>query len=157
MTVGQARDEEAPLAGDPQARRWNRIRGGIDTLDAFTANDHGAMRLDPRLAGFYHRDIDKCRTGRHRCSRGRWPDGDDQGQRAQSSECHARPSWPHAHNARGHHTPSASITRRATAAPEYCCWPVIRLPSRTACALNRPATMKLVLRSLRASSSILKG
>src|SRR6185312_3465087 len=30
--------------------------------------------------------------------------------------------------ARPRYTPNASITRRATAVPEYCCWPVIRLP-----------------------------
>jgi hypothetical protein len=53
--------------------------------------------------------------------------------------------------------PSASTMSRAAAPPEYCCWPVIRLPSRTAWGLNRPATMKLVFSSLRASSSIQNG
>lgn len=38
-------------------------------------------------------------------------------------------------------SPSAAITRSATCSPEYCCWPVIRLWSRTANALNRPAWM----------------
>jgi hypothetical protein len=54
-------------------------------------------------------------------------------------------------------TPSASIIRRAAAAPEYCCWPVIRMPSRTACDLKREDTMKFVPWSFLASSSIRKG
>jgi hypothetical protein len=36
------------------------------------------------------------------------------------------------------------MSKCAAAAPEYCCWPVIRRPSRTACDLKREATMKLV-------------
>jgi hypothetical protein len=35
-------------------------------------------------------------------------------------------------------TPRASISIWATVRPEYCCCPVISLPSRTANALNRP-------------------
>src|SRR5262245_4623449 len=45
---------------------------------------------------------------------------------------------------RRHQTPSASMIKRAAAAPEYCCWPVIKLPSRTACDVNLPETMKFV-------------
>ena len=37
--------------------------------------------------------------------------------------------------------PRAAITRRAVAAPEYCCCPVIKRPSRTAKALKRPPWM----------------
>ena len=37
--------------------------------------------------------------------------------------------------------PSASINRLAASAPEYCCCPVIRLPSRTAKGLNSPPLM----------------
>src|SRR5215475_5403750 len=55
------------------------------------------------------------------------------------------------------YTPRASITSRATAPPEYCCCPVIRLPSRTACALKRPDTMKFVPGIFFASSSIQNG
>jgi hypothetical protein len=54
-------------------------------------------------------------------------------------------------------TPSASMIKRAAAPPEYCCWPVIRRPSRTACGLKREATMKFVPSSFFASSSIRKG
>lgn len=35
--------------------------------------------------------------------------------------------------------PRASMTRAAVAAPEKFCWPVIRLPSRTAKLRHRPA------------------
>jgi hypothetical protein len=55
------------------------------------------------------------------------------------------------------YTPKASITSRATAVPEYCCWPVTRFPSRTACGLKRPETMKFVPLSFFASSSIRNG
>src|SRR5436190_3562213 len=55
------------------------------------------------------------------------------------------------------HVPSASSSNRVAATPEYCCWPVMRWPSRTACGLKRPLTMKLVLGSRLASSSIQKG
>jgi hypothetical protein len=54
-------------------------------------------------------------------------------------------------------TPSASMIKRAAAAPECCCWPVIRSPSRTACGLKREAAMKFVSLSFFASSSIRKG
>ena len=52
---------------------------------------------------------------------------------------------------------SASTTSRAVASPEKFCWPVIRLPSRRAKGLNRPAVTKLVPSIRLASSSIQKG
>ncbi len=55
------------------------------------------------------------------------------------------------------HWPSAWMTSRAAAVPEYCCCPVTSSPSRTAYGRNRPATMKLVPSSLRASSSMRNG
>jgi NADPH2:quinone reductase len=55
------------------------------------------------------------------------------------------------------HTPSASITSRAAAVPEYCCCPVMSRPSRTACGLNLELTMKLDAVSFRALSSIRNG
>src|ERR1022692_2541870 len=61
------------------------------------------------------------------------------------------------HKAPMSYTPIASITSRATAAPEYCCCPVIRFPSRTAWALKRLNTMKFVFSSFLASSSIQNG
>ena len=48
----------------------------------------------------------------------------------------ARPE-PRSHPQR----PSASMTSSATFAPEYCCWPVMSLPSRTANAFQRPPWM----------------
>lgn len=53
--------------------------------------------------------------------------------------------------------PSVSMTSLAATTPEYCCWPVIRLPSRTACGRKAPCTMKLVSGNLRASVSIRNG
>jgi hypothetical protein len=49
------------------------------------------------------------------------------------------------------------MIKRAAAVPKYCCWPVIRRRSRTACDLKREATMKFVSSSFVASSSIRKG
>jgi hypothetical protein len=49
------------------------------------------------------------------------------------------------------------MTSRAAAALEYCCWPVIKLPSRTANDLKRPLTIKFVFGNLCASSSIQNG
>src|SRR5262249_54047458 len=41
----------------------------------------------------------------------------------------------------GGYTPRASMTILATSPPEYCCWPVMSRPSRTANALKRPPWM----------------
>jgi len=49
------------------------------------------------------------------------------------------------------------MTRRAAAAPENCCWPVTRRPSRTAKSRNIWSTTKLVPGIFRASSSIQNG
>lgn len=53
--------------------------------------------------------------------------------------------------------PSVETTSSAAAAPENCCWPVIRLPSRMAKGLNMPFTTKLVSLIFLASSSIQNG
>jgi hypothetical protein len=44
-----------------------------------------------------------------------------------------------------------SVTSRAAADPEYCCWPVSGRPSRTANGRKRLFTMKFVAGILRAS------
>ena len=113
--------------------RAGRAAGDDETAVAAAAEGQEVVALDQDLEPDRRRRTPSRRRGRSPGSSGR-------------SGC--RPASQ---------VPSASIIRRAAAAPEYCCWPVIRLPSRTACGLKRTLTMKLLLSSLFASSSIQNG